>query len=48
MGDVYFRLDDKAKAKTSWETAATLYATDSRGKRDGRADSVARKLKQVK
>jgi tetratricopeptide (TPR) repeat protein len=47
LGDVYFRLGEKAKAKTAWGTAARLYATDPRGKRDKRGESVARKLKQV-
>ena len=45
LGDVHFRLGDKAKAKAAWEAAAKLYATDPRGKRDGRGENVARKLK---
>ena len=48
LGDVCFRLEDKTKAKAAWETAAKLYAADARAKREGRAESVARKLKQVK
>jgi tetratricopeptide (TPR) repeat protein len=47
LGDVYFRLGDKTKAKSNWEAALTLYATDARATRDGRPDEVKRKLKRV-
>jgi tetratricopeptide (TPR) repeat protein len=47
LGDVYFRSDEKAKAKAAWDRAAALYATDSRGTRDGLLDEVKRKLKRV-
>lgn len=47
LGDVLFRQGEKAKAKAMWEKAAELYATDPRGKRDGRADELAKKLKRV-
>jgi tetratricopeptide (TPR) repeat protein len=47
LGDVYFRLGEKGKAKGHWETALTLYASDARAKRDGRPDEVRRKLKRV-
>ncbi|MDB5306804.1 MAG: tetratricopeptide repeat protein [Gemmataceae bacterium] len=47
LGDVQFRLGEKAKAKTAWDRAADLFATGSRGKRDGRLDEVKRKLKRV-
>ena len=47
LGDVLFRLGEKGKAKAAWEAAAERYATDPRGKREGRADEVAKKLKRV-
>jgi tetratricopeptide (TPR) repeat protein len=47
LGDVLFRLGEKAKARAAWEKAAGMYETDPRGKRDGRADEVAKKLKRV-
>lgn len=47
LGDVHFRLGDRAKAKANWEAALALYATDARAKRDGRPDEVKRKLKRV-
>ena len=47
LGDVYFRLGEKAKAKAAWEQANGLYQTDSRGKRDGRLDELKRKLTRV-
>ena len=47
LGDVYFRLGEKAKAKAAWEAAVGLYATDSRGKRDGLLDEAKRKLRLV-
>ena len=40
LGDVLFRLGDKAKAKAAWDTAAGLYATDARGQRDGRIEGI--------
>jgi tetratricopeptide (TPR) repeat protein len=48
LGDVHFRLGDRPKAKAAWDTAAALYATDARGKRDGRLDSVRKKLALIK
>ncbi|MBX9624456.1 MAG: tetratricopeptide repeat protein, partial [Gemmataceae bacterium] len=45
LGDVLFRLGEKGKAKAAWEKAAGLYATDPRARRDGRADSLANKLR---
>ncbi|MBX9579559.1 MAG: tetratricopeptide repeat protein [Gemmataceae bacterium] len=47
LGDVLFRLGEKSKAKAVWEKAAGMYQTDPRGKRDGRADELAKKLKRV-
>lgn len=47
LGDVYFRSGDKVKAKAAWDRAVTLYATDYRGKRDGRLDEVKRKLQRI-
>ncbi|MBA4064925.1 MAG: hypothetical protein C0501_14665 [Isosphaera sp.] len=51
LGDVLFRLGEKAKAKAAWEKASELYEADARaggrGRRDGRADEVKRKLKRV-
>jgi tetratricopeptide (TPR) repeat protein len=47
LGDVCFRLGDKAKAKAHWEQALTLYESDPRGKEDGRPEEVRRKLKRV-
>ena len=47
LGDVYFRLNEKPKAKAVWETAKDLYKTDRRGKQDGRLDEVDRKLKRI-
>jgi tetratricopeptide (TPR) repeat protein len=47
LGDVYFRLGEKAKAKAAWDQAHGLYLTDPRGKRDGLLDEVKRKLKLV-
>jgi tetratricopeptide (TPR) repeat protein len=47
LGDVYFRLNEKPRAKTAWGKARDLYLTDPRGKRDGRLDEVERKLKRI-
>jgi tetratricopeptide (TPR) repeat protein len=47
LGDVCFRLGDRAKAKAHWEQALTLYESDPRGREDGRPDEVRRKLKRV-
>jgi tetratricopeptide (TPR) repeat protein len=51
LGDVRFRLNDKAGAKAAWEQAKKLYEADprlsSRGRRDGRLDEVKRKLQRV-
>ncbi|MCI0703923.1 MAG: tetratricopeptide repeat protein [Planctomycetia bacterium] len=51
LGDVFFRLGDKEKAKTMWTTAKELYESDprlsSRGRRDGRLEAVKRKLMLV-
>lgn len=47
LGDVRFRLGEKEKAKSAWESAAKLLATEARGKRDGRLEDVKRKLKRL-
>jgi tetratricopeptide (TPR) repeat protein len=51
LGDVLFRLNDKAKAKTAWEKAKALYQADARlsggARRDGRLEEVKRKLLRV-
>jgi tetratricopeptide (TPR) repeat protein len=47
LGDVCFRLGEKAKAKAHWEQALGLYESDPRGKEGGRLDEVKRKLKRV-
>ncbi|CAN5474264.1 tetratricopeptide repeat protein [soil metagenome] len=45
LGDVCFRMDDKAAAKVAWSNASARYVSDHRGKLLGRADEVKRKLK---
>lgn len=47
LGDVCFRLGDRAAAKAAWERAAALYPTDHRGRRDGRLDELRRKLRRA-
>lgn len=47
LGDVLFRLGDKPAARAAWQAAADRYATDPRGKREGRLDEVQKKLKRV-
>jgi tetratricopeptide (TPR) repeat protein len=45
LGDVCFRFSDKPAAKVAWTRAAALYADDHRGRLQGRAKEVERKLK---
>jgi tetratricopeptide (TPR) repeat protein len=47
LGDVYFQSNEPAKAKFAWETAAKLFSGDPQGKREGRAEWVAEKLKRI-
>jgi tetratricopeptide (TPR) repeat protein len=47
LGDVYFRLKQKGKAKESYQAAIKLYEHDRRGKKEGRLDEAKRKLKMV-
>lgn len=47
LGDVYFKLKQKAKAKEAYQTAIKLYEHDRRGKKEGRLDEAKRKLKMV-
>lgn len=44
LGDVYFRLGDKAKAKAAWEKAANYFAGNHQGREAGRLDEVNRKI----
>lgn len=44
LGDVYFRLGDKAKAKAAWEKAAVYFADNHQGREAGRLDEVNRKI----
>jgi tetratricopeptide (TPR) repeat protein len=45
LGDVYFRLDDKAKARTLWEKAVKLYEEEKRRKLDDQYKALKHKLK---
>jgi tetratricopeptide (TPR) repeat protein len=45
LGDVYFKLNEPAKAKRAWESAVKLYEHDRRSKKEGRQDEARRKLK---
>jgi tetratricopeptide (TPR) repeat protein len=45
LGDVYFRLDDKAKARTLWKKAVTLYEVEKRRKLDDQYQALKHKLK---
>jgi tetratricopeptide (TPR) repeat protein len=45
LGDVYFRLDDKAKARTLWKKAVTLYEVEKRRKHDDQYQALKHKLK---
>ncbi len=47
LGDVYFRLKQKAKAREAYQAAIKLYEHDRRGKKEGRLDEAKRKLKMV-
>lgn len=44
LGDVYFRLGEKAKAKAAWEKAADFFADNHQGREAGRLDEVTRKI----
>jgi tetratricopeptide (TPR) repeat protein len=45
LGDVYFRLDDKVKARTLWEKAVKLYEEEKRRKLDDQYKALKHKLK---
>jgi hypothetical protein len=47
LGDVYFKLKQKAKAQEAYQTAIKLYEHDRRGRKEGRLDEAKRKLKMV-
>ena len=47
LGDVYFRLKQKVKAKEAYLAAIKLYENDRRGRKEGRMDEAKRKLKMV-
>ena len=47
LGDVYFRLNQKSRAKDCWEQAIKLYQHDKRGQKEGRLDEAKRKLKLI-
>jgi tetratricopeptide (TPR) repeat protein len=47
LGDVYYRLGEAAKARSAWESARRLYATERRPAGDDRPAEVERKLKTV-
>jgi pentatricopeptide repeat protein len=44
LGDVYFRLEEKARAREAWRKALTLYETDKRRKLDDHYKEVQHKL----
>jgi tetratricopeptide (TPR) repeat protein len=48
LGDVYYRLDDKAKALTAWKKALSLYDLGTRRKTDGRYKEISDKIRLVK
>jgi tetratricopeptide (TPR) repeat protein len=47
LGDVFYRLGEKDKARAAWAEAEKQLTLDPRGKREGRLDDVKRKLKRL-
>lgn len=47
LGDVYFRLDQSAQARTAWEKALHLYHKDKHRRMEDRQREVQRKLKAL-
>jgi tetratricopeptide (TPR) repeat protein len=47
LGEVYFQLQDAAKARTAWRKALVLYQADKRRQSDARRQEIERKLKLV-
>jgi tetratricopeptide (TPR) repeat protein len=45
LGDVYFRLELKAKAATAWQKSLKLFDQGRRRRNDGRYDDIKKKLK---
>jgi tetratricopeptide (TPR) repeat protein len=44
LGDVYFRLEDKPRARAAWQKSLTLYETDKRRKLDDHYKELRHKL----
>ncbi len=47
LGDIYFKIGDKAAAAKAWRKAVDLYIEERPGKKDSRPEETARKLKLV-
>ena len=47
LGDVYYRMDESARARSAWEKALKLYDDDRRARKEERRDEVKRKLKMM-
>jgi Flp pilus assembly protein TadD len=47
LGDVHYRAGDLKKARAAWTTAVRLCDEECRGKKDGRADELGRKLRKL-
>jgi tetratricopeptide (TPR) repeat protein len=45
LGDVYFKLEQKTKAKAAWEKSLKLFDAGSRRRNDGRYDDIKQKIK---
>jgi tetratricopeptide (TPR) repeat protein len=48
LGDIYAKMDLRAKAKEAWQTSLKLYESSYRKKRDTRPAEVERKLKALR
>lgn len=48
LGDVYFRLNDRAKAKSAWQKSIELYEAARRRPSDERYKEIKQKLKLIK
>jgi tetratricopeptide (TPR) repeat protein len=47
LGDVYRKLDQKAKAEAAWKKSLKLYEAGRRRRNDGRYDEIKQKLKML-
>jgi tetratricopeptide (TPR) repeat protein len=45
LGDIYYRLEQTDRARTTWEKAITLYEKEKRRRLDDRYEEIKRKLK---